>query len=309
MKKINKIDMAWGSPSFLAPYWNKTKIKTDHIKRTKNYEFGSRRTLKRLIKKIHKKANNADLTNKHIVIGAGASQIIFGLLSVLREVNGYKKATAQPPHFSRFPLLANAAKVEWQDKQTDNAIIITTNPNNPDSTISDYKSSQILDLCYNWPQYKDVVKYNHPIMVFSLSKAVGLANTRIGWAIIKDKIIAKKLEQWIEITTGGLSIDAQIKAEATLKHELHPFRNHMNVFSHGKNIMDIRWEKINSNRHKFPFDIINNDGMFLWAKGTCPTDINYLSGQSLGSSEEYFRLNVGCSSKHFKLFLKLFNID
>lgn len=301
--------MAWGSPSFLAPYWNKVQIKTDHIKRTKNYEFGSRRPLKRLIKKLHKKANNVDLTNKHIVVGAGASQIIFGLLCVLRDVNFYEKVTATAPHFSRFPLLADAAKLEWRRDAVYNTIQIVTNPNNPDSTISDYSSCQILDLCYNWPQYKEVVKYNHSIMVFSFSKALGLANTRIGWAVIKDKIIAKKLEQWIEITTGGLSIDAQIKAEATLRYETHPFRHQNSAFTYGQEIMKERWEKINSNKDKFPFEILNRDGMFLWAKGNCPKQITFLNGESLGSSKDNFRLNVGCSNKHFKLFLKLFNID
>jgi len=306
MKKIN---MTWGSPNFLAPYWHETEIKTDHIKRTKNYEFGSRRSLKKLVKKLHKKANNVDLTNKHIVIGAGASQIIFGLLSVLREVNFYKRATATAPHFSRFPLLATAAKLEWEDKVTEKTIKIVTNPNNPDSTISDHTNSQILDLCYNWPQYKEVIKYNHPIMVFSFSKAVGLANTRIGWAVIKDKIIAKKLEQWIEVTTGGLSIDAQIKAESILKYETHPFRLNKNVFTYGRITMTDRWKKINSNRSKFPFEIINRDGMFLWARGVCPKTIDFLNGEVLGASKEYFRLNIGCSNKDFRLFLKLFNID
>ena len=76
--------MAWGSPAFLVPYWQKHKIKIDNIKRIKNYQYGSRRKLKRLIKETHKKIGNAETKNKHIVVAGGASQILLGLMCVLK---------------------------------------------------------------------------------------------------------------------------------------------------------------------------------------------------------------------------------
>ena len=63
-------------------------------------------------------------------------------------------------------IISNLANVDWYNDRT--GIKIVTNPNNPDGEVTDPSSATILDLCYNWPQYTDVVKYDHPIMVFSL---------------------------------------------------------------------------------------------------------------------------------------------
>jgi L-tryptophan--pyruvate aminotransferase len=305
MENQHTIDMAWGSPAFLEDYWKNVEIKTDQIKRTNNYEFGSRVELKRLIKQLHKKVKNTATTGRHIVVASGASQIIFGLMSVLRELDPTQtKAFAQPPHFSRFPILADYAKLQWTKTSGDlDTLNIITTPNNPDSALWNKKDPcKILDLCYNWPHYGEVVVHNHPISVFSFSKATGLASTRIGWAVIKDKILANKLEEWIENSTGGLSIDAQIKAECVLQHILDtPF------FTYGEKLLSERWEKIKTNRVKFPFKVLNNNGMFLWAQGKCPSEILHIKGSSFGVTDDYFRLNIGCSPNDFERFILSFN--
>lgn len=300
-KKKNKLDMAWGSPTFLSYYWqNKTLPNIERTARTKNYAVGSRSILKSKIKQLHNKIKNAQTKNRHIVVAAGASQILLGLFHVLREEGYGCTAYAEPPHFSRFPVLANFAVVDWL--KTSSGITIITNPNNPDGNVTEYKTATILDLCYNWPQYTDPINYDHPIMVFSLSKTSGHANTRIGWALIKDKTIAKKLERYIELSTGGLSIDAQVKAEKIITTQL---KTKNTVFAHGKRILSRRWEKINAIKNQLPFEILNNSGMFLWAKGECPKEISSLNGQELGGTHDNFRLNIGCSERTFKKFIKL----
>lgn len=295
--------MAWGSPSFLSSYWEVNKIDVDKVKKPKNYSFGSRARLKNRIKKLHKKIKNAETKNKHIVVAAGATQILLGLMHVLREKNPkIKSAWAKPPHFSRFPKLADFAKLDWYN--TELAITITSNPNNPDNSIVDETGSTILDLCYNWPQYIDQVKkYDHPIMVFSLSKATGHASTRIGWAVLKDKELAKELENYIEISTGGLSIDAQIRAEKVLENQLNA---DYTVFDYGKHVLDERWKIINKLKedNKLPFEVMNSSGMFLWAKGLCPPHISHIKGSDLKATDEFFRLNVGCNEPDFEQFLE-----
>jgi len=300
---IKQIDMAWGSPAFLSAYWEVNKIQVDKIKKNKSYSFGSRSKLRNRIKKLHKKVGNAETKNKHIVVAAGATQILLGLMHVLREQNPkIKSAWAKPPHFSRFPKLADFAKLDWFNNEI--AITITSNPNNPDNTITDETGSTILDLCYNWPQYtKEVKKYDHPIMVFSLSKATGHASTRIGWAVIKDKKIAKALETYIEISTGGLSIDAQIRAEEVIEHQL---RTTYTVFEHGKQVLTERWKLINKlvKENKLPFKVLNSSGMFLWANGLCPPHLLHIKGSDLKATDDFFRLNVGCNQKSFDEFLQ-----
>jgi len=294
---INKLDMLWGSPTFLAPYWKKNSIKTDSIEKELRYSIGSRSRLQQKIKQLHRKINNADVKNKHIVVAAGATQIISGLLNILGK--NKTVAWADPPHFSRFPILADLAKLDWSEEE--DALLIISNPNNPDNTVTLDMNCDILDCCYNWPQYTDIIKYNHPVMVYSLSKATGHASTRIGWAILQDESLAKELTQFIEVSTGGLSIDAQIKAEQVITHQL---KTDKTVFEYGKLVMDKRWKKILS--LKTPFKIINKSGMFLWAKGKCPKNISGLNGSLMGSTDHYFRLNVGCSNKTFNQFVILY---
>lgn len=300
-KKKQKIDMGWGSPTFLSSYWNnKSLSKIQNEPTTKDYLYGSRDSLKSKIKKLHKKVKNANVKDKHIVVAAGATQILLGILYLLGEDSYKTSAYAEKPYFSRFPILANYALLDWLKK--DSAVYIVTNPNNPDGDIRDHTKADILDLCYNWPQYTTPVNYDHPVMVFSLSKTTGHANTRIGWAVLKDEDLAKKLERFIEFSTGGLSLEAQIKAEQVIETQL---KVKDTVFKYGKLILDARWGRINKLKHTFPFEVLNNSGMFLWAKGKCPKEILSLSGELLGASDDFFRLNIGCSQSNFNKFLKL----
>lgn len=297
--------MSWGSPTFLSYYWYKKKIpNVEKTSTTKSYALGSRKLLRNKIKQLHKKIGNAETKDKYIVVAAGASQILLGLFHVLREEGYGCSAHAERPHFSRFPVLANFAAVDWI--KAPSAITIVTNPNNPDGSIKDHSEATILDLCYNWPQYTQTIKYNHSIMVFSLSKSTGHANTRIGWALIKNRVIAKKLERYIELSTGGLSIDAQLKAEKIIATQL---KTKNTVFEYGERILTRRWKKLLSLKNKLPFEILNNSGMFLWAKGKCPPEILGLNGEELGGTYENFRLNIGCSERTFKKFIKLLTND
>jgi histidinol-phosphate/aromatic aminotransferase/cobyric acid decarboxylase-like protein len=311
---MKKLDMSWGSPAFLNAYWDITPIKTDDVKKPQSYQFGSRNNLKELILKLHENVGNANVKDKHVVIGAGATQIILGLLNVLKLKNSDlsigKKITsawAEPPHFSRFPILASFAGLDWKNEK--NALNICTVPNNPDGLFSTYAKCHILDLTYMWPQYTDRLKrYNHPIMVFSLSKATGHASTRIGWAIIKDKDVAVALEQYIELSTSGLSIDAQIKAEKIIDSQL---KKDFTVFDDGKKTLEWRWsviERLKRNRC-LPFKVLNNSGMFLWAEGECPENIIGFPGEALKGQKNQFRLNLGCSDETFAEFVRMFTSD
>jgi len=300
---MNKIDMSWGSPAFLIPYWETNGIKVARqVDRDMTYNFGSRSGLKSLIRQLHEQENNAIVEDRHIVIAAGATQIVLGLLHVLKKETGAGAAWANPPHFSRFPHLAEFAGLDWANKK--NSIVISTIPNNPDGSLVLHKKTAILDLTYNWPQYlPNVHLYDHPVCVFSLSKATGHASTRIGWAILQDELIARALEQYIEYSTSGLSIDSQLAAEAILSSQIN---SDYTVFEDGKKTLEDRIELIEEIEDKLPFKILNMSGMFLWAEGECPKQIIGLDGRTLRGPEGTFRLNIGCSSENFVAFYNLF---
>lgn len=303
---MKTIDMSWGSPAFLIPYWESLQLKTTRaIEKDLPYNFGSKESLKTTIKALHNQEKNAVVNDKHIVVGAGATSLILGLLHVLKARQNAKSAWANPPHFSRFPRLAEYAGLKWE--KTPDSLLITTIPNNPDGALTLHKKTDILDLTYNWPQYvKKIKQHDFPIMVFSLSKATGHSSTRIGWALIKDKLIADALEQQIEYSTSGLSIDAQNTAEFILNTQL---KSNYTVFEDGKRTLEDRHALINEIEDRLPFEILNTSGMFLWAKGNCPKEIIGLDGRSLNGPKGTFRLNIGCSSENFIDFYNLFSAE
>lgn len=303
---MEKLDMSWGSPAFLISYWESTPIITDDIKKPQPYQFGSRDELKCAIRELHCLIGNANVENKHIVVAAGATQIVLGLMQVFKTHMGIKSAWAEPPHFSRFPGLAKYAGLEW--KKDRSSLRVGTIPNNPDGISVLHKKTDILDLTYNWPQYtKNMVKYDHPVMVFSLSKATGHASTRIGWAILEDEQLAQDLEQFVELSTSGLSIDSQVKAEKVIQSQL---TKDWTVFKSGKKSMEFRWSVVNrlKRNNLLPFKILNDSGMFIWAEGECPKNILCLPGDKMGGKKNQFRLNIGCSDVTFSAFVKLFTV-
>lgn len=292
---MNKLDMGFGNPSFLQDYWKKYLYSVNNY--DLSYKNHGQEFLKNKIKDIHKHQENADVTDKYIVIGNGASQIIQAIIAVLNQ-----PVYASPPYFTRFPIFSK--NVGQKFKKTINPkksyTQIITIPNNPDNKkIIDIKCKNVIfDLTYNWQQYTNTHKFNANIMVFSLAKATGHASTRVGWGIFSDRKLAKQVEEWIETNTSGVSYEAQMSAYKVLNSQLK--KN--NLFKYGKRVLDNRWKEIN--KRKFPFKILNNSGMFAWIKGKAPKEIIYIKGSDLGVSDDHFRVNIGCDNKTFRKFLK-----
>ncbi|KAK0586723.1 hypothetical protein LWI29_011381 [Acer saccharum] len=100
---------------------------------------------------------------------------------------------------------------------------IVTSPNNPDgfirqSVVNRSQGILVHDLAYYWPQYTSIsFPANHDLMLFTVSTITGHAGMRIGWAIVKDKEVAKKMAKYIELNTFGVSRDSQLRAAKVLK--------------------------------------------------------------------------------------------
>ncbi|KAJ0890366.1 putative transaminase [Helianthus annuus] len=110
-------------------------------------------------------------------------------------------------------------------------IELVTSPNNPDGftrqdAVKGDKGILIHDLAYYWPQYTPILSpADYDIMLFTVSKSTGHAGSRIGWAVVKDREIAKKMTTFIEINTIGVSKESQIRAAkifASRFRWLHP---------------------------------------------------------------------------------------
>jgi L-tryptophan--pyruvate aminotransferase len=191
---------------------------------------------------------------------------------------------------------------------------------------NDWSPKTIFDVCYNWPQYlidRDGRSHSftikQDIMIFSLAKATGHAGTRIGWALVRDTQIARYMEDYIEYTTGGVSVEAQHKCLSLLNHQNNLFRlgaNHYTCFGVGKSILQSRWNDLYNAWKTNKYTILNKYGMFVWCRGAnnCnaatferATQTSVISGKICGSDNRYFRINIGCSEKNFEEFINRVN--
>lgn len=106
----------------------------------------------------------------------------------------------------------------------DGHIELVVSPNNPDGAIREAvlssesgKGKAIHDLVYYWPQYTPITSpAAHDIMLFTMSKVSGHAGSRLGWALVKDGDVAKKMVYFVDRSTIGVSKDSQLRAAKIL---------------------------------------------------------------------------------------------
>ncbi|ONK66239.1 uncharacterized protein A4U43_C06F5660 [Asparagus officinalis] len=134
-------------------------------------------------------------------------------------------------------------------------IEVVCSPNNPDGSmnkavLNSETGKTIHDLAYYWPQYTAITEpADHDIMLFTVSKSTGHAGTRLGWAIVKDPNIAKKMTKFIAMNTIGVSKDSQLRAAKILKvisdgYEHPNTKSSMRLFDFGRDRLAKRWERL-----------------------------------------------------------------
>ncbi|KAI3900552.1 hypothetical protein MKW92_043562 [Papaver armeniacum] len=141
------------------------------------------------------------------------------------------------------------------DDKNEPYIEVVCSPNNPDGhtmepVVNGNGGKLIYDLAYYWPQYTPITKpADHDIMLFTVSKSTGHAGTRVGWAIVKDEKIARKMTKFIELSTIGVSKDSQYRAATIMRAVTESGQSISlqlagNFFEFGKTIMVDRWERL-----------------------------------------------------------------
>lgn len=319
------IDLSVGNPSCLESYWADKpwpQFEGDTVTLYPNPEGDA--WLKDEIKNLHQHVGNvSDLRHYEVVVGNGASQLMQAALASFPEQGDRTFVYAKPPHFPRFYDF-----VKMSGNQTfkfmpsldfvtgERTIEIVTMPNNPNNaqygavTKSPYK---IYDCSYLWPQYSGA-RLPDPqprIMVFSLAKALGLANLRIGWALVYDSQVAKKMRDFVEKQSGGLSAASAQMASAAILDQLNRFKDDTAIKAMG-DVLEHRWLII---KDKFKdlknVELLNSSGMFLWLKykeGAASLDaqlgVRGAHGPAFGASRFHVRYNIGCRNEHFDFLLE-----
>ncbi|KAI5562736.1 hypothetical protein BDE02_15G070300 [Populus trichocarpa] len=212
--------------------------------------------------RLHKVVGNAVTEDRYIVVGTGSTQLYQAVLYALSPLDAAEplSVVSAAPYYSSYPLITDCLKsglYKWAgDAQSFNKegpyIELVTSPNNPDGYVRQSvvnKSGGILvhDLAYYWPQYSPIAAAaDHDIMLFTVSKSTGHAGMRIGWALVKDEEVAKKMVKYVELNTIGVSKDSQLRAAKVLQVVTdgckYPPSKEGSLFDFAAHLMEERWK-------------------------------------------------------------------
>jgi L-tryptophan--pyruvate aminotransferase len=282
--------------------------------------------LKSAIIELHSQVKNAKTDGRQVVVGAGATQVLIAALRAYAN-KGAKLGFAKEPYFFRFPSFFHLSGLQMVKRAPSvvsplaPVVEILTLPKNPTAEVysSDSESAFVVhDLCYNWPTYTECpVEYDAEVMVFGLSKTTGHASTRMGWALVKDPEVAALMNEYVECSSSGVSIEAQIRSTDILVSQvLRASLGSETAFNFGKRILSERWERLSQFRSD-RFIIENASGMFAWVRVPGEVGLEFFrmrgiagaDGSLCGGTDEHVRLNIGCSNDVFeKLLVRLSQI-
>ncbi|XP_075494242.1 tryptophan aminotransferase-related protein 2-like [Primulina tabacum] len=355
------IDLDHGDPTMYERYWQQMGDKTtvvipgwkfvSYFSDKRNLCWFLEPELASSIIRLHKLVGNAVTENRYIVVGTGSTQLFQAVLYALSPSNASEPidVLCAAPFYSSYPLITEFLKsglYKWggdahKFRQNKPYIELVTSPNNPDgfsrqAVVDQDQGMLIHDLAYYWPQYTPIsYAADHNIMLFTVSKTTGHAGTRLGWALVKDEEIAKKMTEFIMLSTIGVSKESQLRAAKILQvvsdtHEYRTnqyFREGDSFFEHSYYLMAKRWKQFRNavNQSKifslphFPSAKCTFNGhtfatqpAFAWLK--CEGEIydceKFLrehkiltrSGKHFGDSTKYVRVSVLPRDEEFQQF-------
>ncbi|RHN63478.1 putative transaminase [Medicago truncatula] len=296
--------------------------------------------------RLHNVVGNAVTQGRHVVVGTGSSQLILAALYALSSPHATEpiSVVSAVPYYSSYPSMADFQKsglYKWAgDAESFNKdgpyIELVTSPNNPDgytrkSVVNRNQGLLIHDLAYYWPQYTPILfASDYDLTLFTVSKSTGHAGTRIGWALVKDPEVAKKMTKFIELNTIGVSKDSQLRAAKVLKavsdscEEEYSQGGEESFFKYSYKALEQRWKllrvavdsgglfslpKFSSAFCTFLNQESEIQPAFAWLK--CEGDIedcgSFLrghkiltrSGEQFGASPKYVRISMLDTDEHF----------
>ncbi|CAH2078052.1 unnamed protein product [Thlaspi arvense] len=303
------------------------------------------------IVRVHKVVGNAVTQDRFIVVGTGSTQLYQAALYALspHDDSGPIDVVSAAPFYSSYPLITDCLKsglYRWGgDAKTYKGegpyIELVTSPNNPDgflrhSVVNRSKGILIHDLAYYWPQYTPITSIaDHDVMLFTASKSTGHAGMRIGWGLVKDRETARKMTEYIELNTIGVSKDSQLRAAKVLKVVSDSCGRSGNetktksFFEHSYDAMSERWKLLRqaaknskrftvpdftSQRCNFLGKVFESQPAFAWLK--CEEGIidceKFLrekkkiltkSGKYFGDDQSYVRISMLDRDSNFNIFL------
>ncbi|CAN1179551.1 Tryptophan aminotransferase-related protein 2 [Linum perenne] len=258
------INLDQGDPTMYEKYWKETAGDRATVV-IPSWEFTSyfsdsaaicwflEPPLARQILRLHRVVGNAVTEGRHIVVGTGSTQLFLAVLYALcpqNVTNPSYPTTIDSLRSSLFRWAGDASKFQGDGPFVE----FVTSPNNPDGftrhpIVNRTGGFSVYDLAYYWPQYTSVTSpSDHDITLFTVSKSTGHAGIRIGWALVKDAEVARKMTKFIELSSLGVSKDSQLRAtkimEVVSDAEEAGRVDDLSLFEFGLKNMKRRWRML-----------------------------------------------------------------
>lgn len=356
------INLDHGDPTMYEQYWQKLGDETtvmisgwqsvSYFSDVQNVCWFLEPEFAKEVVRLHKLVGNAVTDDRYVVVGTGSSQLFQAALYALTPPNLSipMSVVSAIPYYSSYPLMTDYLKsgiYKWAgnaDTFNHNGpyIELVTSPNNPDgfkreAVVNQRGGILIHDYAYYWPQYTPITApADHDLMLFTVSKSTGHAGMRIGWALVKNKEVARKMTKFIELNTIGVSKDSQLRAAKIIQvlsntcetHASQP-KEGFNFFKFSFDLMEERWKKLRAavrlsglfSLPEFPSEYCNFLGRifetqpaFAWVKceggiEDCESflrrhRIRTRGGKHFGTSPKYVRISMLDRDEFFELFVE-----
>ncbi|CAN6455947.1 unnamed protein product [Victoria cruziana] len=218
--------------------------------------------LERTIRELHKMVGNAVTDGRFIVIGHGSTQLFTAAVHALSSPPLFHvspaKVVAAVPYYGGYQQqtdLFKSVDFEWEGDAyswkinrssvpNTRFVEFVTSPNNPDgqlnrAVLKGPNTTTIHDYAYYWPHFTAITDpVDDDVMLFTISKLTGHAGSRFGWAVVKDKGVYQKMEDYVELNTLSVSHDVQLRALKLLNVVLD---SGSEIFRFGYETMRSRW--------------------------------------------------------------------
>lgn len=352
------INLDHGDPTVFEAYWKMVGERADltisghqslsYFADLKKFCWFLEPKLEQEIRRLHEVVGNAKAEGHHVVVGNGSSQLLQAALYALspKDQPDPVSVVSAAPFYSCYPEVTDFVRsglYKWEgdarifDKEG-TYIEMVTSPNNPSGVMQEPvvnrdHGSVVYDLAYYWPHYTPIAtKLDFDIMLFTVSKCTGHAGSRIGWALVRDEEVAKKMTKFMEISTIGVSKEAQLRAAKIMGIVSDSCQNVSdldNFFEYSKALMTERWEALRDvvkrtglfNLPKYPLQYCHFTGQhteahpaFAWMSCRTSTQdcekilrghkVAVRGGRRFGSDPNYARISMLSKEEEFNQFLE-----
>jgi hypothetical protein len=350
------LDMAIGNPLVYEDFWEKLNHYISlPLSRKMGYDLVGLPSLHEAILAYHRELSkiwsplNPAAYPGGLIIGNGSTQLLVGtLISIWALEFGFDPLSAmdtgsatgvcyvlvENPYYFYYRSTFEAAFPGrfifqcTQDKIPAGAVTIEliTSPNNPNGVLakpaSGFKSKYcVADTVYDCPAFGKVPQHVDwaDVRLFSGSKAMGFASSRVGWCFVKQKRLADLITNYVSQSTLGLSETGMLRVLAGFQYVIPNIKF---FYDNMRAIMQCRWNTfLKLVAQQKVVQAQNDFGPYLWLRAPGHDAEKLFRGMGIlgvagigflltcpeaPDSASYIRLNGICNAANWTEFIRLF---